>query len=159
MKFYFGGTSLLIVVGVAMDTVQMVESQLIMRHYDGFPEEGPVPRETWLMARKIVILLGHPGAGKGTQAKEIMRRLEYSADFDRRHVEGSHGRQNGLGKEARKRMDAGVLVNDATVNGIVAERIVKEDCRKGFILDGYPRTVPQAETFQQYLDRTRSACL
>ena len=47
-------------------------------------------------------------------------------------------RQNGLGKEARKRMDAGDLVSDATVNSIVAERIVREDCGTGFILDGYP---------------------
>ena len=106
------------------------------------------------MARKIVILLGNPGAGKGTQAKEIVRRLNIPQISTGDMLREAMAKQNGLGKEARKRMDSGFLVNDATVNSIVAERIVKEDCRAGFILDGYPRTVPQAETFQQYLDRT-----
>jgi len=106
------------------------------------------------MARKIVILLGNPGAGKGTQAKEIVRRLNIPQISTGDMLRDAMARQNGLGKEARKRMDAGFLVNDATVNSIVAERIAREDCRLGFILDGYPRTVPQAETFQQYLERT-----
>jgi len=106
------------------------------------------------MPRKIVILLGNPGAGKGTQAKEITRRLNIPQISTGDMLREAMARQNGLGSEARKRMDSGFLVNDATVNSIVAQRIVKEDCRMGFILDGYPRTVPQAETFQQYLDRT-----
>jgi adenylate kinase len=106
------------------------------------------------MARKIVILLGNPGAGKGTQAREIVRRLNIPQISTGDMLRDAMARQNGLGKEARKRMDAGFLVSDETVNGIVAERIVQEDCRSGFILDGYPRTVPQAETFEQYLDRT-----
>jgi adenylate kinase len=106
------------------------------------------------MVRKIVILLGNPGAGKGTQAKEIVRRMNIPQISTGDMLRDVMARQNGLGHEVRKRMDSGCLVNDATVNSIVAERIVKEDCRMGFILDGYPRTVPQAETFQQYLDRT-----
>ena len=106
------------------------------------------------MVRKIVILLGNPGAGKGTQAKEIVRRMNIPQISTGDMLRDAMARQNGLGKEVRKRMDSGFLVNDATVNSIVAERIVKEDCKMGFILDGYPRTVPQAETFQQYLDRT-----
>jgi adenylate kinase len=102
------------------------------------------------MSRKVVILMGHPGAGKGTQAKEIMRELNIpqisTGDMLRDAIE-----QNTVyGVEAKQRMDAGNLVDDETVNRIVAERISREDCGNGFILDGYPRTVPQAET----LDRT-----
>jgi adenylate kinase len=105
-------------------------------------------------ARKIVILLGNPGAGKGTQAKEIVRSLRIPQISTGDMLREAMARQNGLGQEARRRMDAGELVSDTTVNSIVAERIVREDCGKGFILDGYPRTVPQAETFQQHLKRT-----
>ena len=104
--------------------------------------------------RKIVILLGNPGAGKVTQAKEIMRRLKIPQISTGDMLRDAMAKQNGLGKEARKRMEAGGLVSDATVNGIVAERIVQDDCGMGFILDGYPRTVPQAETFQQHLKST-----
>jgi adenylate kinase len=60
-------------------------------------------------------------------------------------------RQTSFGKEAKEKMDAGELVSDDIVNGIVAERTTQDDCRKGFILDGYPRTVPQAETFSTQL--------
>jgi adenylate kinase len=105
-------------------------------------------------ARKIVILLGNPGAGKGTQAKEIMRSLKIPQISTGDMLREAMTHQNGLGKEARKRMETGGLVNDATVNGIIAERIVREDCGMGFILDGYPRTVPQAETLQQHLKGT-----
>ena len=104
-------------------------------------------------ARRIVILLGNPGAGKGTQAKEIVRRLGIPQISTGDMLREAMARQNGLGKEARRRMDAGELVSDSTVNGIVAERIVRADCGSGFILDGYPRTVPQAEAFQQHLKR------
>ena len=104
------------------------------------------------MSRRIVILLGNPGAGKGTQAKEIMRRLNIPQISTGDMLRDAMARQNGLGKEIRRRMDAGELVSDTTVNGIVAERIVRDDCGRGFILDGYPRTVSQAETFQQHLN-------
>ena len=61
-------------------------------------------------------------------------------------------RQTSFGVEAKAKMDAGELVSDDIVNGIVAERIQREDCKNGFILDGYPRTVAQAETFRQMKD-------
>jgi adenylate kinase len=100
------------------------------------------------MGRKIVVLLGHPGAGKGTQAKEIMRLLRIPQISTGDMLRDAIARQTSFGKEAKERMDAGQLVDDAIVNGIVAERIAREDCAVGFILDGYPRTVQQAATFQ-----------
>src|SRR5215475_15087057 len=103
------------------------------------------------MARKIVILLGNPGAGKGTQSRAIMRQLGIPQISTGDMLRDAVARQTSFGKEAKERMDAGELVSDEIVNGIVAERILREDCAKGFILDGYPRTVPQAETFSREL--------
>ena len=105
------------------------------------------------MPRRIIILLGYPGAGKGTQAKEIMRRLKIPQISTGDMLRDAVARQTSLGKEAQEKMQAGELVSDAIVNGIVAERIEREDTRTGFILDGYPRTVQQAETFQKELKR------
>ncbi|HYR90505.1 MAG TPA: adenylate kinase [Terriglobia bacterium] len=99
------------------------------------------------MGRKVVILLGHPGAGKGTQARAIMYRLDIPQISTGDMLREAIARKTANGKEAKAKMDAGELVSDALVNGIVAERISHDDCKKGFILDGYPRTVPQAETF------------
>jgi len=99
------------------------------------------------MGRKIIILLGYPGAGKGTQAKEIMRRLDIpqisTGDMLREEI----AKGTAYGVEAKDLMAAGKFVDDTLVNGIVAGRITRDDCRKGFILDGYPRTVAQAQTF------------
>lgn len=103
------------------------------------------------MGRKIVILLGNPGAGKGTQSRAIMKQLDIPQISTGDMLRDAVARQTSFGKEAKERMDAGELVNDDIVNGIVAERIVRDDCAKGFILDGYPRTVQQAETFSKEL--------
>jgi len=103
------------------------------------------------MARKIVILLGNPGAGKGTQSRAIMRQLGIPQISTGDMLRDAVARQTSFGKEAKERMDAGELVSDDIVNGIVAERILEDDCAKGFILDGYPRTVQQAETFSSEL--------
>ena len=100
------------------------------------------------MGRNIVILLGHPGAGKGTQARSIMQRLQIPQISTGDMLREAIANQTPFGCEAKSKMDAGELVNDAIVNGIVADRIQREDCKKGFILDGYPRTVSQAETFR-----------
>jgi adenylate kinase len=100
------------------------------------------------MGRKVVILLGHPGVGKGTQAKEIMRELNIpqisTGDILRDAI--LNGTPHGLA--AKGEMDTGRLASDDIVNGIVADRILQDDCARGFILDGYPRTVRQAETFK-----------
>jgi adenylate kinase len=100
------------------------------------------------MGRKVVILLGHPGAGKGTQARAIMHRLDIPQISTGDMLREAVARNTSYGREAKARMEAGELVSDTVVNGIVAERITRDDCKKGFILDGYPRTVQQADTFR-----------
>jgi adenylate kinase len=103
------------------------------------------------MGRNVIILLGYPGAGKGTQAKEIMRRLKIpqisTGDMLREEI----SLDTAYGKAAKGLMAAGKFVPDAIVDGIVAGRIQRADCKRGFILDGYPRTVAQAETFSRDL--------
>src|SRR5262249_335784 len=103
------------------------------------------------MGRKIVILLGHPGAGKGTQARSIMQRLQIPQISTGDMLREAIAHKKAFRCEAKTRMDAGELVSDAIVNGIVADRIKREDCTRGFILDGYPRTVSQAETFRDLM--------
>ncbi len=103
------------------------------------------------MGRNIVILLGHPGAGKGTQARAIMHRLNIPQISTGDMLREAIATKTPYGREAKSRMDAGELVSDAIVNGIVADRISRADCNNGFILDGYPRTVSQAETFRSQM--------
>ena len=98
-----------------------------------------------------IILLGPPGAGKGTQAASIREKYGIphisTGDIFRENVRlGSP-----LGVEARKFMDAGQLVPDDLVVSMVADRLDKPDCVRGFLLDGFPRTLPQAEALDSYL--------
>jgi adenylate kinase len=101
--------------------------------------------------RNIAILLGPPGAGKGTQARLLMERSGLPQIATGDMLREAAGRGTRLGIEAKKVMDAGGLVSDELVHGIVAERIVAPDCVRGFILDGYPRNVVQAEMLQAEL--------
>ncbi len=99
-----------------------------------------------------LILLGAPGAGKGTQAKMIAEKygLAHIATGDILREAVAKGTE--LGKKAKEYMDRGELVPDEIVIGIVKERLKEPDCQKGFILDGFPRTLPQAEALDKMLE-------
>jgi len=98
-----------------------------------------------------LILLGPPGAGKGTQAQMIVERYHIpqisTGDILRAAVKG----KSPLGAKAKEFMDRGKLVPDELVIGIIEERLTASDCRPGFILDGFPRTIAQAEALQPIL--------
>jgi len=98
-----------------------------------------------------IILLGAPGAGKGTQAALLMERFDIpqisTGDMLRAAVQD----QSPMGIKAKEYMDAGGLVPDDVVVGIVRERLQLDDCQNGFILDGFPRTQPQADALEQVL--------
>jgi len=104
--------------------------------------------------RKVMILFGPPGAGKGTHGPKIEARMESpslsTGDMLREAV--SKGTEVGLA--AKKIMNEGGLVSDEIVVGIIRDRIVQADCSKGFILDGFPRTVKQAEMLDEMLVRS-----
>jgi adenylate kinase len=103
-----------------------------------------------------IILLGPPGAGKGTQAKMLIDKYKIpqisTGDILRASVKAG----TPLGKEAKSYMDKGQLVPDSVVIGIVDERIQEPDCKKGYMLDGFPRTVPQAEALDAMLKKRGS---
>ena len=101
--------------------------------------------------RKILILLGPPGSGKGSQAQYLKTSLNLphlsTGDLLREHVaKGSE-----LGKIAKSYIDNGKLVPDGIIIDMISERITQKDCEKGFLLDGFPRTIPQAEELQKKL--------
>ena len=92
-----------------------------------------------------LILLGAPGAGKGTQAEIICNALNIPAISTGNIIREALRLGTEMGLKAKSFMDAGQLVPDDVVIGIIKERLAKDDCANGFILDGFPRTIPQAE--------------
>ena len=92
-----------------------------------------------------LILLGAPGAGKGTQAEKICEKLSIPAISTGNMLREAMANGTEMGLKAKSFIDAGKLVPDEVVIGIINERLKADDCKNGFILDGFPRTIPQAE--------------
>lgn len=99
-----------------------------------------------------IVLLGPPGAGKGTQADVLVKKLlvPHISTGDMFRAAISNGTE--LGKEAKAYMDKGQLVPDIVTVGIIRDRISMSDCREGFLLDGFPRTLPQAEALDNLMN-------
>ena len=104
-----------------------------------------------------IIMLGAPGAGKGTQAKMIAEKYGIphisTGDIFRANIKN----QTELGMEAKKYMDEGKLVPDELTVKILLDRVAKEDCANGYVLDGFPRTIPQAEVLNDALNKLNDA--
>lgn len=98
-----------------------------------------------------LILLGPPGVGKGTQAKILVEEYGISQLSTGDILRSAIANKTAMGLAAKEIMDRGDLVSDTIVNGIVSERLDGEDCRAGFVLDGFPRTIPQADALGQML--------
>lgn len=100
-----------------------------------------------------IIMLGAPGAGKGTQAKMLAKEYDIphisTGDIFRANIKG----ETPLGKEAKLYIDKGQLVPDSLTINMLLDRIGKEDCEKGYILDGFPRTIPQAVSLDEALQQ------
>ncbi len=96
-----------------------------------------------------IILLGAPGAGKGTQAQFIMEKYGIPQISTGDMLRAAVKAETPLGLEAKKVMDGGRLVSDELIIGLVKERIAQDDCAKGFLLDGFPRTIPQADAMAE----------
>ena len=100
-----------------------------------------------------IIMLGAPGAGKGTQAKQIAEKYSIphisTGDIFRANIKNG----TDLGKKAKEYMDQGLLVPDELTCDLVMDRIQQDDCKNGFVLDGFPRTIPQAEALDAALTK------
>ncbi|MFA6000764.1 MAG: adenylate kinase [Thermoleophilia bacterium] len=100
-----------------------------------------------------LVLLGAPGAGKGTQAKKLIEKYGMPQISTGDLLRAAVGAGTDLGKEAKSYMDKGELVPDSVVLGMVEERLQEDDCKNGYILDGFPRNTAQAEALDEMLDK------
>lgn len=100
-----------------------------------------------------LVLLGAPGAGKGTQAQVMVKEYHIAHISTGDMLRAAVKDETPLGLEAKSYMDAGQLVPDEVIIGLVAERIQKDDCKEGFLLDGFPRTPAQADALSAMLDK------
>ncbi len=96
-----------------------------------------------------LIFLGAPGAGKGTQAEYVSEKFSIPTISTGNIIRAALKNGTEMGKRAKEFVDAGKLVPDDVVIGIIRERLSEDDCKNGFILDGFPRTIPQAEALDQ----------
>jgi adenylate kinase len=96
-----------------------------------------------------MILLGPPGAGKGTQAEILNKKLNVPTISTGNILRAAVKNGTPVGLKAKEYMDAGKLVPDEVIIGVISERLAEADCQKGFILDGVPRTIPQAEALEK----------
>lgn len=101
------------------------------------------------MGLKRLMLLGGPGAGKGTQAVRLMKQFNIPQISTGDMLRAAIAAGSELGLSAKKIMDAGQLVSDDIIIGLVKERLKQDDCERGFLLDGFPRTIPQAEALKE----------
>ena len=98
-----------------------------------------------------VVLLGPPGVGKGTQGRRLAGDRGWALISTGEMLRDAIARSTPLGTEAKKLMDHGLLVPDDVMIGLVRERTLEEDAREGFLLDGFPRTIPQADALEAFL--------
>ena len=96
-----------------------------------------------------IIFLGAPGAGKGTQAEIVSEKLAIPTISTGNIIRAALKNGTEMGLKARAYIDAGLLVPDEVVIGIIRERLAQDDCKNGFILDGFPRTIPQADALAE----------
>ena len=99
-----------------------------------------------------LMVFGAPGAGKGTQAKFLIQKYDIPQISTGDILRAAIAEKTSMGMEAKKFMDEGKLVPDSTIIGIIKDRLAQNDCQKGFILDGFPRTLPQAEALKELMN-------